>query len=83
MTELDPVVAFRLLSRCPFCEEENHYEIDLERLALARLHEAQRRLIEVIHGLAAHYHWSEREVLLLPPWRRARYLALIEKERSR
>ncbi len=83
MSALDPLVAFHLRTRCPFCGEENEYEIDLEQFALVHLREVQRQLIETVHCLAACYHWNEREILLVSPWRRARYLALIEKERSR
>jgi hypothetical protein len=44
------------------------------------LRRAQHGLIEDVHRLARTYHWTEDRVAALPPWRRARYLALIERE---
>ncbi len=35
------------------------------------------QLLEEVHALALHYHWSEREILALAPTRRERYLALL------
>ncbi len=82
MAEFDPLIHFRLVARCPSCEQDNPHEIDLEGVALARLREVQRRLLEMVHRLAAHYHWREAEILQLPVWRRRHYLNLIEKERG-
>ncbi|HKC66426.1 MAG TPA: hypothetical protein VKB86_22475 [Pyrinomonadaceae bacterium] len=82
MEEHDPLVNFTLLSQCPYCEEENLCEIDLEELALGRLRLAQLRLLESVHRLATHYHWSEQQVFSVPYWRRAYYLGLIEKGKN-
>lgn len=35
------------------------------------------RLYLEVHHLALHYHWSERDILLLPRGKRQRYLALL------
>ena len=35
------------------------------------------RLLADVHRLASAYGWSEREILMLPPARRERYLALV------
>ena len=77
----DPLVDFAVACSCPVCGAANDVEVDLEMLALARLAVRQRTLIEEVHGLALRYGWTEREVLAIPPLRRARYLALIEGER--
>lgn len=82
MEEHDPLVNFTLQSRCPYCEEENQYEIDLEGLSLERLRLAQRRLLASVHRLAAHYHWSEQQIFSVPYWRRAYYLSLIDQEKN-
>jgi hypothetical protein len=82
MEEHDPLVNFTLQSLCPYCEEENLYEIDLEGLSLERLRQAQLRLLASVHRLAAHYHWSEQQIFSVPYWRRAYYLSLIEKEKN-
>lgn len=80
MEEFDPLINFTLLVRCPYCEKQNRYEIDLEELILRKLRRDQQALIEVVHRLAIHYHWSEGQILSIPSWRRSQYLALIEKE---
>jgi hypothetical protein len=56
------------------------HEVDVAALTLARLAAVQRRTIEEVHVLARRYHWSEAEVLAVPPRRRARYLALLDRE---
>lgn len=79
----DPLIEFAPRVSCPYCNEENHFPIDLEGLALRQSQQAQLRLLQTIHRLAGHYHWSESEVLAIPPWRRNHYLALIETEEAR
>lgn len=83
MEELDPLVNFNLLVLCPYCEIENLYEIDLENLLLRKLRGDQQALFEVVHCLATHYHWSEQQILSIPPWRRSHYLDLIKGEEDR
>ncbi len=83
MEEFDPLVNFRLSVHCPYCGKESRFEIDLEELSLGKLRKAQRDLFEVVHRLAFHYHWSERRILSISPWRRSHYLNLIEKEEDR
>lgn len=82
LEEFDPLVYFSLLVNCFSCGAENLLEIDLEEFSLRRLRQAQMRLLASVHKLAAHYHWSEREIFSVPYWRRARYLSLIEKEKN-
>ncbi|MGH7620647.1 MAG: hypothetical protein ACREPM_25830 [Gemmatimonadaceae bacterium] len=41
------------------------------------------RLIEEVHVLALHYHWSESDILRLTRAKRQRYLALLERALSR
>jgi hypothetical protein len=78
----DPLIDFKAAVRCPYCETERLFEIDLEDLSLRRLRQAQLRLLRSVHTLARHYHWSEREVFSVPSWRRAQYLALIDREQN-
>jgi hypothetical protein len=77
---LDPLVDFSLDTTCPHCGLENHFELDLEVLCLRRLHRAQWVLLETVHTLAKHYHWSEAQIFAVPAWRRAYYLNLIAQE---
>lgn len=75
----DPLIDFSLEVGCPFCGRTSRQTIDLASLALRRLSQAQSGLLETVHVLASHYHWSEVQILALPFWRRSRYLSLIER----
>ena len=82
LEEFDPLVNFTQPVNCFSCGSESLLEIDLEEFSLRRLRQAQMRLLASVHKLAAHYHWSEREIFSVPYWRRVRYLSLIEKEKN-
>lgn len=80
MDAFDPLVGFHLSVVCPDCGNSADVSPDLAALALERLSHAQQGLISDVHLLASRYHWTEKEVLDLPRWRRQRYLDLIEEE---
>lgn len=75
----DPLVGFRLDAECPDCHGLTTTDVDLAGVAIRRLRHVQADLFTAVHVLAGRYHWSERAVLDLPAWRRARYLALAER----
>lgn len=79
LDEADPLVGFYMTASCPACGCEVRHDLDLEALAHGQLARLQGQLVESIHRLATAYHWTEREVLALPPRRRAWYLGLIER----
>jgi len=76
----DGLVDFTVKCACPACGADNEVAVDLESLALQRLHARQARLLDEVHHLASRYGWTEQAVLAVPAWRRARYFALIESE---
>ena len=78
----DPLVALTLEVRCPDCATTVRHALDLAGIALDRLRDEQRRLLMTVHRLASRYHWSEAEFFQVSPWRRARYLALLDQEGS-
>jgi len=80
MDEADPLVNFGISAVCPNCGLEKYHVIDLEQLAISRLRGKQQRLIRTVHTLASRYHWTEHEILSLPPWRRSHYVSLIEQQ---
>jgi hypothetical protein len=82
MEDFDPLVNFSLLARCPYCQNEGNYDIDLQRLSLQKLHESQLQMLRDVHRLASKYHWNEQEILNLPFWRRSYYISLIEDEEN-
>jgi hypothetical protein len=74
----DPLVSLELDVVCPYCEEQHTYELDLPELVLGRFRNRQDELLAELHVLASHYHWTEAEILAVPPERRTRYLGLVE-----
>jgi hypothetical protein len=50
---------------------------DTATYLLQELDARAARLLEEVHALAFHYHWSEREILAMAPTRRERYLSLL------
>jgi hypothetical protein len=80
MKQMDPLVHFELAVNCPACNRLSSHVLDLEDLLLRKLHNLQTDLVQAIHCLASHYHWSEQQILAISPRRRGDYLALIEKD---
>lgn len=80
LQELDPLADFTVILDCPYCTHQGQYAFDLEQIVLRRLHRRQVGLLHAVHRLATRYHWSEQEIFTIPPWRRSRYLALIDEE---
>lgn len=77
MRNADPLVYFTLTVACPACGRESVFPVDLETLLIRRLQKAQKALLDTVHRLASHYHWSESQILDVPPHRRNYYLARI------
>ncbi|HET8758049.1 MAG TPA: hypothetical protein VFM58_18650 [Solirubrobacteraceae bacterium] len=75
---VDPLVDTSLRSTCPACGRPLALQLDIEAALLADARARQDRLLEDVAALAAAFHWSEPEILALPPRRRRRYLALVE-----
>lgn len=80
LEEEDPLNAPRLEAVCPECGSEVHLDLDLEELLLRRLAERQADLMDEVYALAAAFHWTEDEILRLPPSRRRAYLARLAQE---
>lgn len=77
LDEADPLVNFLCDISCGECGYENGFRIDLCEIALNTLARLQKQLIVMVHKLASHYHWSEKEIFAIPHWRRLEYLELI------
>lgn len=78
LTEVDPLIELEVESACPNCTKPLTRQIDLERIALTRLRNARRVLLQHVHAIASTYHWAESTIAELPAWRRAEYAALAE-----
>lgn len=73
-----PGIVLRVQTACPECGGGNEVELDPYR-ALAR---GSDSLLREVHQIAAHYHWSEADILGLPRARRQRYLQMIDRARG-
>jgi hypothetical protein len=65
---------------CPVCGHRFCAVFDTASYLLAELDARARRLLTDVHLLARYYHWSESDILSMPPARRDRYLDLIAAE---
>lgn len=73
----DRFTALSLSAQCPVCGTDNEIALDLEIRLLELLAGRQRQVLEHIHLLASTYHWTEKEVMRLPPSRRHFYIQRI------
>ncbi len=73
--EHDPLTSLRLRTACPACAHDNSIVCDLEGALLTGFARAQAELLDEVLQLARSLHWSEAQIMALPRWRRAHYLA--------
>lgn len=83
LDEADPLLRADVETTCPDCGAISRHDVDLVACALERLRRAQQAAIETVHQMASRYHWSEADILAMPPWRRERYLSLLAREAGR
>lgn len=75
LDEMSPQAVLKASIECPHCGLVQQAEIDPY---VWLIHETDA-LDQEIHALAFNYHWSEKEILMLPRTRRRRYLQMIER----
>ena len=78
MEEFDPLPGLSIQVVCPHCGARATARPTLALTALQRLVAAQERLLDDVHTIALHYHWTEAKILGVPAWRRQGYLARID-----
>lgn len=77
MATADPQGDVELALSCPSCGHGWPAAFDILTYFWTEVDAWARLLLHEIHRLAAAYHWSERDILELSPWRRRAYLELI------
>lgn len=75
---VSPGIVLTVAAACPACGATNGVGLDPYR-ALAR---GSGTLLQEVHQIALHYHWSEADILGLPHARRQRYLQLLDRARG-
>lgn len=82
MCALAPSLGGPVTARCPACDGDVVLQFDPLTYTLAELRCAAGDLYEQVHLIASAFGWSERDILLMPRRRRARYAALIHDQRG-
>jgi hypothetical protein len=79
LEQADPLTTLEIESTCPQCGTAVTIPLDLEARCLALLAAEKPRLLDEIHALATAYHWTEAEIMAIPPARRRQYLARVDR----
>ncbi len=79
----DPLTALRLQADCPACAHANTIACDLEALILDGFARTQTGMLDDVLQLALALHWSEADIMALPPWRRSHYLHRLKDMEAR
>ena len=77
MAAADPQGEVELALACPACGHGWPAAFDILSFFWTELDAWARLLLREVHLLASTYHWRERDILELTPWRRRAYLELL------
>lgn len=77
--EVDPLGDVRLNLVCGACNEEWQTFFDIASFLWTEIHAWAIRLMREIHCLARAYGWHEADILAMSPWRRQRYLEMMNE----
>jgi hypothetical protein len=72
LEEGSPAIAEEVMSQCPYCQTDVKLTLDF----IAGLLE-EESILQDIHQIAMHYHWSQEAITALPRQRRKQYLKMI------
>ncbi len=77
MVALDAQAEIGLDLACPYCEQAFSVLFDTAAFFRKELDQHVQYLYREVHLLALYYHWSEHEIMNMPPTKRRRYLHLL------
>jgi hypothetical protein len=75
--EASPDTRVEFEASCPECDRRFEADFDVPANFLAELHRTRSELLQGIHLLSFHYHWSLREILGLSTAARRHYVRLL------
>jgi hypothetical protein len=78
LEDVSPAVVTRLAATCPECRQVQELRLD----PYAAMSTPAERVLDEVHVLASHYHWSERDILGLSRERRQFYLSRVDRARG-
>ena len=74
LDKTDPFTNSRINTKCPQCEFKFSVGLELEEILLNSIYKNWCQLLDEVHHLAIHYHWTESDIFAVPPRRRRYYL---------
>lgn len=77
MAALAPPLSGMVSGNCPYCGEAIELFFDVPLFVLREMQVQSSLICNDVHLLAAHYHWPEDHILMLPPQRRQRYVEMV------
>jgi hypothetical protein len=77
MASADPHASQLIEITCPCCEHQWQSTLDIASFLYQEISVWAQRLLREIHVLASTYHWAERDILAMSPWRRQFYLQAV------
>jgi hypothetical protein len=77
MAEVDPFAALEVEVDCPECGERWPAPLNLAEFLWSEVDAWARRTLHQVHLLATAYSWTEQQVLIMHPAKRARYLQMV------
>lgn len=83
METVAPKVELTMEAACPECSHEFAVPFDIQDFFFGELRTSLDLLYREIHYLAYHYHWSERELMVMPREKRRRYIDVLADEIER
>lgn len=75
LEKLDPAANIWLTTACPDCEATQNLVFDPVHFVALEVRQAALRILQDVMDIARVFHWSERDILALPEYRRAIYVA--------
>ncbi|MFH1217131.1 MAG: hypothetical protein V1706_11585 [Pseudomonadota bacterium] len=83
METLGPKLDLTMEAFCPECRRMFAASFDLEHFILDELRTSLDALLQEVHYLAFHYHWSETEILGMTRENRRRYIEILSAQMER
>jgi hypothetical protein len=75
-----PLLSGSVVSVCPDCQRETQVRFDVSHFVLSEWRDVAQGVLDEVHLLASHYHWSEDAILSLPSTRRRHYIERIRQK---
>jgi len=79
LAQADPQADVQIALSCPRCAHQWQASFDIGAFFWGEIHVWAQRTLREVHTLASAYGWSEKDILMMSPWRRQFYLNCISR----